>query len=197
MARGGPKPKQFSQVGANPGDSIIASNIATDPDGMQGPAYRPAPTEVYLGSGTFGNASDIDNVFADSGYPDFNNEFDALDTLQSLNGTQSVDVAYPGRLGENQTTIESIKVNIIGDTAAGTTPPQFRLRLYVDGAGTANPVFDSGLLEAPASLTEYEIDSTVINEQPASLKRYHVVIEGHLNATNQSVQCSRPFVRQE
>lgn len=190
MPRFGPHPKQFSQAGANAGDIITAGQPT--PTTKAAPAYQ--SHSFYLGAGIFGNASNASLVKGDTNYPDFDGDFDSLDQLESFADSQRLDVSYQGRLSSFQSAISEVRIFIKGDDAGASNPPQYRLAIYVEGAASANPVYDSGQLDAPSVLTEFVVSS--LSEQPLGSKRYHVVVEAYMD-TDQNIQCSRPFVRQE
>lgn len=191
----GPKPKQFSQIGAQPGQRVTVQEFGTDPD-LSAPAYTYHSRE-YLNEGVFGQASDDELVRGDTLFPDFDTTFDALDILESFNTGQSLSVSYQGKLRLIQSKIKSIAVNIIGDDASSpTNPPQFRLRIYAESAASANPIYDSGTMDAPGSYTEYTVEENQLSEQPTSGDSFHFVVTATLDA-DQSIKCSRPFSIQE
>jgi hypothetical protein len=193
MPKYGPRPKQFSQAGATPGDVVTATSGPVD---KVSPEYvAPDEVEFYLGQGTFGNASDDALVKGDTTFPDLDNEFETFDFLTAFGDSQRLDVSYQGRLSEGQAIVAEIRVNILGEDAALTFPPQYRLKVYVEGAATANPVYDTGLIDAPDIMNEVIINGTLFSDQPLNQKRYHVVVEAHMDS-DQVVYVSRPFVRQ-
>jgi hypothetical protein len=193
MPRYGPSPKQFSQAGATPGEPIVASpsvNPAKD-----APSYKPEARELYLNQGVFGNPSDEALVNGDTNFPDIFGDFEALDVVTGLDDAQSLDIAYQGRLATLETRLDNLSIFVKGDIATSTGPPQFRLQLLVEGTGLA--VYDSGLLDAPSSLTEFTITAdTDFTTQPTAFKRYFLIVEAYVSM-GQTLQCSRPFVRQE
>lgn len=191
MPDNGPRPKQLSQLDGNAGDFIVAQPVGSD-SSKAAPAYS-HPSQLYLGQGIFGEASNPSLVRGDTDYPDFSGNFDTFDKLEAFALDQTLDIAYPGRLEDTQTALVEMTINIIGDDAGFTNPPRFRLMIYCEGAITANPVYDSGMMDAPDTLTEYIVDT--VTEQPTGQKRYHVVVSTELD-TNQFVMCSRPFVKQ-
>ena len=62
---------------------------------------------------------------------------------------------------------------------------------------TANPVYQTGVLDAPSTVVELVITDAQLPEQPLNQKRFHVVVEARNMDSGQNIQCSRPFVRQE
>jgi hypothetical protein len=193
MPQFGPNPKQFSQAGANAGEPIVASPL-TDP-AKDSPSYKPEAREFYLNQGVFGNASDDTKVNGDTNFPELVGDFDALDVVTGLDDGQSLDISYQGRLGSTETKLDSLSIFVKGDIATSTGPPQFRLQLWVEGTGT--PVFDGGLMDAPSGLTEFTVVAdTDFVTQPTNFKRYFLIVEASVSM-GQTLQCSRPFVRQE
>lgn len=190
MPKGGPRPKQLSQVDGIDGQAIIAQPVGSNPDEAS-PAYGSSVKRFYLGPGIFGNISDIALVKVDTAFPDLDGDFETFDFIEGFDDNQRADVSFAGRLATGTELLE-VRINIKGDDAALTAPPQFRLTIYVEDGATANPVFDFGLIDAPDILTEYIIDFSVL-QQPIGLMRYHVVVEGHVGV-GQTVFVSRPFV---
>lgn len=194
MPQFGPHPKQFNQSGATSGEPIVASptvNPAKD-----APSYKPEPREFYLNQGIFGNASDELLVNGDTNYPDLMGDFETLDVVTGLDNGQSLDISYQGRLSSLETRLEFVSIEIKGDSAALTDPPQFQLQLWVEGTITG-PVYDSGLLDAPMILTNYTITADVdFATQPVGSKKYFLVVSANVGL-DQTLECSRPFVRQE
>lgn len=192
MPQFGPNPKQFSQAGANPGEPITASPLA-DPV-KDAPSYKSEPREFYLNQGVFGNPSDETKVNGDTNFPEFMVDFDALDVITGLDDGQSLTIAYQGRLAVLETRLESLSIFVKGDIATSTGPPQFRLRLWVEGPGLA---FVGPLTDAPSSSAEFTITADIdFAAQPTNFKRYFLTIEANVSM-GQTLQCSRPFVRQE
>jgi len=147
--------------------------------------------KAYLNQGVFGNPSDPAKVRGDTEYPDFVGDFESLDEVEGLDNTQSLDIAYQGRLAETETKVEEIKIQIKG--TAGTT---YQLLLYMEGAITANPVYDSGVLAPTLTLSETTLTSGVdFLDQPTGDGKYFLVLRAFVDL-NDFVRCTRPFARQ-
>lgn len=148
------------------------------------------PDEKYLELGIFGNISGPE-IDSDTVFPDLAGNFETMDRMTSTAASGRVDVAYRGRLGSTQSTIASIRVPLLGEGAS----PRHRLRVYVEGSG-ATPVFDTGIEATSAVFSETVILGASLSAQPAGAKRYHVVVEAHIDA-GEKVFSGRPFVIQE
>lgn len=131
------------------------------------------------------------DVWGDLEYPSFGSTFDHYVRMNSLAAAGRIDVAFTGRLASAQGTVAQTKINILG--VGGS--PQHRLLLYAEGSG-AVPVYDSGVIATPLTPTEYIITAGMMSAQPLVQKRFHVVVEAHIDASEE-VKCSLPFVRQE
>lgn len=190
MPQGGPRPKQFSQAGATVGDSIVAQPVGSDAD-RASPAYEPLLRAFYLERGVFGDLSDDELIRADTAFPDLTDDFESYDFIESFDDDQSASVAYQGRLPDGLI-LSGVRLNIKGDDASLTSPPRYRLRVYMEGAASANPVFDSGELDAPDGISELVIDASTL-EQPTGQGRYFITVQALLD-TDQILFVSRPFV---
>jgi hypothetical protein len=147
-------------------------------------------TETFLEQPVFDPIS-VTGVDGDLAYPLFGTTFDALVAMDSTIASGRIDVAFPGRLAGSQTQIASIRANISGVGAS----PQYHLKVYAEGSG-AVPVYDSGLTVAPGAPIELTILAGALSAQPTTQKRYHVVVEAHIDA-GESINVSLPYVRQE
>jgi hypothetical protein len=147
-------------------------------------------SESYLEQPVFDPIS-VAGVDGDLVYPLFGTTFDTLVEMSSTVAAGRIDVAFPGRLADTQTTIAQVKVNISGAGAS----PQYHLKIYAEGSG-AVPVYDSGLTVAPGAPTELTVTAGSLGAQPTLQKRFHVVVEGDVDA-GESISVSLPFVRQE
>ena len=194
----GPQPKQFSQATSTRPGQAISSQLATGTDlGKVSPDYDAPGAEILLGQGVFGNPSNVSLVSGDSVFPDFTGDFEVYDRVESFNTGQSIDISWSGRLSEKQERIRKVRFNLVGDDAGNpTTPPTFVVKIYVEGAATANPVYESTVTSSPSTTTEFVILDSQIFTQPINQKRYHVVLECFLDS-GQKIDCSRPFVTQE
>ncbi len=146
-------------------------------------------SEDYLEQPVF-NVVSVSGVNADIEYPSFGTTFDALVKIDSTVASGRADVAFPGRLNQGQTTIDQMRINIVG---LGATP-EYRLAIYAEGSG-ASPVFDTGVVAAPGALTEVTVLAASLSAQPVGQKRYHVVVEAHVDS-GEEIKCSLPFSRQ-
>lgn len=147
-------------------------------------------TEEYLEQPVFGNAVGI--VTTDADYPSFAGDFETLFRMHSDSAAGRVDAAWSGRLAASQATLSQVRISV---QTGGGASPQYQLKIYAEGSG-AVPVYDSGLQPAPVSLTELVITAGMLSAQPTGGKRYHIVMEAHIDAS-EDVLASRPFVRQE
>tara|TARA_R100001244_G_scaffold25113_2_gene25391 strand:+ start:57493 stop:58083 length:591 start_codon:yes stop_codon:yes gene_type:complete len=196
MPKYGPQPNQFSQASATRPGQAISSQLAgsTNPD-VASPDWDSPGAEVLLGPGVFGNPTA--QISGDSVFPDLVGDFEAYDRVEAFSDSQSIDIAWSGRLSDKQERIFKIRMNVVGDSnGSPTTPPTFVIKVYAEGATTANPIFESAVLDAPSVSTEFSIDEVSLTAQPINQKRYHVVVECSLD-DGQILDCSRPFVTQE
>lgn len=179
------------------------SGADVNPDGFQlisaSIAFTVAPissysavliTESYLEQPFF-NPISASGVDGDGTYPLFGTTFDAYVTLSSTVAAGRIDVAFPGRLATTQSTIAQLRISVSGTGAS----PQYHLKIYAEGFA-AVPVYDSGLTVAPGAPAELTVTAGMLSGQPSVQKRYHVVVEGHLDA-GETLSVSLPFVRQE
>jgi hypothetical protein len=144
-------------------------------------------TYGHLSTGTFDGISGT--VSGDTDAPTLNGDFQAWDTLTSSTPAGEIHVSYEGRIDPEQTQISSIDVPIKGTG-------DYALKVYVDGAITSNPVYDSGIQVAPASRTVLTVTDLDLPEQPTGEGRYFVVIEAFVDA-GENVRVGLPFVRQD
>jgi len=147
-------------------------------------------TEEYLEQPVFGNAVGV--VTTDADYPSFGGDFETYFRMHSDSAAGRVDASWAGRLAATQTSITQIRISV---KTGGGASPQYQLKVYAEGSG-AVPVYDSGLQPAPGVLTELVITAGMLSAQPTGGKRYHIVMEAHIDA-GEDVLSSRPFVRQE
>ena len=147
--------------------------------------------EHYLEMRNFAVVAGTPN--GDVEYPDFATTFDSLVAMSNFGGgAEQIDVAFAGRVMNAQSQLAQFKVNVLGIGAS----PSYRLLVYTDGPSPATPAFDSGVVAAPGALTEVVITAGMLSKQPVLQKRYHVVVEAHIDA-GETVKVSHPFVRQE
>lgn len=126
-------------------------------------------------------------------YPAFGTTFDSLVAMvNGGGGAEQIDCAFAGRLMSAQSQLAQLKINVLG--IGGT--PQYKLLVYTDGPGAGTPAYDSGLVAAPGTLTEVVVLAGSLSKQPLLQKRFHVVVEAHVDA-GEEVKVSHPFVRQE
>jgi hypothetical protein len=128
----------------------------------------------------------------DTGVPDFAGDFEVYDTMSSTVGSGRLNAIYFGRLRTDQTTIKNIRIPIKG--TGGTT--QYKINVHVDGGGVSNVYSGSALLAAPGTASEISITDVDLTAQPVGKKRFHVVVEAHVNAGD-VLLVGRPFVSQE
>lgn len=148
----------------------------------------PVLEEKYLDGPMFGTPTDP-AIQPTPIYPTFGGDFDALWSVNNGGGVAGQqDTAFHGRLSANQTKITRVKVALRGTG-------DYQIRVYVEGSG-AVPVYSSGVLAAPGGLTEVMLTDLDLSGQPVGQKRYHVVVEAHVDPA-ESILFSRPFVRQE
>jgi len=148
-------------------------------------------TEDYLEQPVFDPISPS-GINGDLEYPAFGTTFDTYVKMDSTTAAGRIDVAFPGRLQPGQTQIGQFRMNILGTGAS----PSYRLLVYADGSG-ASAVYDSTVLAAPLTETELIVTAGMFTgAQPTGQKRYHVVVEAHIDA-GEAVNVSLPFVRQD
>jgi microcystin-dependent protein len=144
-------------------------------------------TYGHLGTGIFDNVSGT--VSGDTDAPTLTGDFQAWDTLTSTTPAGEIHVSYEGRITAEQTEITSIDVPIKGTG-------DYALKVYVEGAMTANPVYDSGIQSAPTNRTVLTITDLDLPEQPTGEGRYFVVVEAFVDA-GENVRVGLPYVRQD
>ncbi len=132
---------------------------------------------------------DIKNgtVTGTTGYPNLDgnsDDFQTWDILSSTTDDGEIHVAYAGHLNSTQTAVSEIFIPILGTG-------NYAIKVYVEG--TTNPVFDSGVLAAPATRTVVTI--TNLLEQPILEGRYFVTVEAFIDA-NENVKVGLPFTTQ-
>lgn len=150
-----------------------------------GDAIGSSSSQQYL-QGSFNDVSGT--VSGDIGYPSFAGDFETYYEMSSASASGRIDVGFAGRLGDNQSTISSIKIPLIGSAGA-----QYQLKVYVDGQGSS-AVYDSGLTSAPTSRSLLSLTSGDLSNQPTGEGRYHVVVEATLDAS-ETLDVGRPFVK--
>lgn len=129
------------------------------------------------------------SVTGDTEFPTVLGDFQTWDVLSSTSPGGEIHVAYEGQLTPVQDTISTIAVPIKGTG-------DYALKVYVEGAVTANPVYDSGIQVAPGSRTVLALTELDLTEQPTGEKRYYVVVEAFID-NGENVRVGRPFVRQD
>ena len=128
----------------------------------------------------------------DTGVPSFAGDFEVYDTMSSTVPAGRLNAIYFGRLRDDQTLITNIRVPIKGTGGS----PQYKINVHVDGSGAANVYSSSLLTAAPGAASEISIPELDLTAQPVGKKRYHVVVEAHVNAGD-TLLVGRPFVSQE
>jgi hypothetical protein len=169
---------------------VRSGDTATDESGGA-LATGSAATEGYLDHPVF-NVVSTSGVTADEDYPSFAGDFEHLVKIETSVVNGRADVAFEGRLASGQTLIKNLKIGIKG--ALGL--PDYKIKVYAEGSG-GTPVYDSGLLLAPVSLTETTILDSSLSAQPTGSKRFFVVVEAHLAVAGEVLYVSYPYVRQE
>ena len=139
--------------------------------------------DQFLNAGVFGNPTGV--VTGDTDYPDLGGDFEAWDNLSSTSVAGHLDVAYEGRLGSGQTTVQSIKFNIKGTGAS----PTYTLKLYAEGTGL---VHTDGPNPAPVGTTLITKTAVDWSSQPTGQGRFYVVVECDIDV-GEAVLVSRHF----
>jgi len=148
-----------------------------------------ATGEYYLDDPVVGNLSGT--VFADWQYPAYGGDFEQFFRMRSTAAAGVVHVAFAGRLGTSQATIDQIAVNVKG---VDTGTVQYQIHIYAEGSG-AVPVYSSVAATPPGASTLVAITGTSLSAQPTVGKRFFVVVEATAMANGEEVLVSKPLVR--
>lgn len=147
--------------------------------------------ERYMELSTFEIIS-ATGVWGDTGVPSFAGDFEVYDEMASLVAAGRLNAIYFSRLRTDQTKIANILIPIKG--TGGT--PQYKINVHVDGGGVTNVYSGSVLTSAPGVVSEISIPELDLTAQPVGKKRFHIVVEAHVNAGD-TLFVGRPFVSQE
>ena len=143
-------------------------------------------TQQYL-NGSFNNVSGT--VSGDIGYPSFAGDFETYYEMSSSSAAGRIDVGFAGRIGDNQSTLSSIKIPLIGASGA-----QYQIKVFVEGSGDTNVYSASALTSAPTSRTLISLTDSDLSAQPTGEGRYHIVVEATLDAA-ETLDVGRPFMK--
>lgn len=156
---------------------------------MVQPRAKQLQVQQHLALGIFGIQSTA-SVTVDTQVPDLAGDFEIYDRVLSTTAGGRADIFYQGQLQESQSRIEEIKIPIKGEG----TSPQYQIKVFVEGQADT-PVYDSTLTAAPGSRTVLTISAGSLSAQPTGERRYHVLVEAYLDAS-ETLYVGRPFVKQ-
>jgi len=145
--------------------------------------------EGYLEQFVFGN--DVGTILADTIYPIFGGDFEALHSMSSSSAAGRVDAAFQGKVPDGFTTIEQIGLNLYGTGGS----PEYVLKVFVEGQG-ASAVYDptaGAPIAAPGAIAAITLSSGSLTSQPTGEARFFVVVEAYIDA-GEAILTSRPYV---
>jgi hypothetical protein len=147
--------------------------------------------ENYMGLPLFRNVSA--GVTTQTDAADETGDFEEYHTASATLPVSTAEAVFMGRLGGPQSKIATLKIPLKGSGAS----PQARVEVFVEGSvGNQYTGPFSAFAVLPASRLLLTITEVDLLAQPSSEKRYVVVVEFALDAS-ETGSCGTPFFRHE